>query len=351
MNFNQPERVKSSRLKILGAVLTVFGLGLFAYFVYEAGFDEIWGGIGRLGWGFFVILGLYGVKLATRVAAWTMCVEPPHKLTFVEGFKAVVIGEALTVIIPLGILVSGTAKAISVRRQMPLVVGLSSIAIENLFYSLATAILVLGGSISFLLLFNLSENVATINYALIALVTLLIVGGILMIVYQWRFASALAEWLYGRGLATKILDAGRAEVRRFEDLIYGFYRRNSRKFLPVMLLETTFHACGILEVWFILQAISDVAPTFLTAFLLETINRVILVVFKLVPFLLGVDEAGASFITESLAIGASVGVTLAIIRKGRVLVWTALGMLLVARSGLSWKEITTAVAETQGAKA
>lgn len=343
MTFNSSENTKTLRLQILVTILTVLGLCLFGYFVYQAGFAEIWNGIGRLGYGFLFILGLYAVKILTRVVAWTLCVEAPYKLTVKAGFKAVMIGEALTVIIPLGIVVSGTAKAIAVRRHLPLVVGLSSIAIENLFYSLATALLILGGCISFLLLFDSSEAVMTINYALIAAVIAVVTSGFLLIVYEWRFASALAEWLYAKGLATRILHRGRVEIRRFENLIYGFYRRNGRKFLPVILLETIFHACGILEVWFILQAISDVAPTILTAFLLESINRAILIVFKLVPFLLGVDEAGASFITEALAIGAGVGVTLAIIRKGRVLFWTMLGMLLVARSGLSWREITAQI--------
>jgi hypothetical protein len=66
----------------------------------------------------------------------------------------------------------------------------------------------------------------------------------------------------------------------------------------------------------------------------------ILIVFKLIPFLVGVDEAGAQFVTEVLGIGAGVGIALAIIRKGRVLFWTAIGLILIVRRGLSLKEIT-----------
>ena len=61
-------------------------------------------------------------------------------------------------------------------------------------------------------------------------------------------------------------------------------------------------------------------------------SRLISVTFKFVPFVIGIDEAGAQFITETLAIGAGVGVTLAIIRKGRIIFWAAIGLILIAKA-------------------
>ncbi|HEX8396939.1 MAG TPA: lysylphosphatidylglycerol synthase transmembrane domain-containing protein [Pyrinomonadaceae bacterium] len=350
MTENRP-KTRISKLQIAGIVLTTLGLALFVFFVYTAGIEEIWGGISRLGLGFLFVLALYAVKVTTRVYAWTLCVEKPYHLRFVDAFRAVMIGEALSAMIPLGILMSGTAKAVAVRKRVPLVVGLSSIAIENLFYSLATGTLIVCGSIAFLLTFHPAGNVATVGYAIIAIITTLTIGGFFMVIQEWRFASWLAEWLYGKGLATRVLRHGRVEVERFEDLIYGFYRKHPRKFLPLVLLETAFHAVGVFEVWFILRAVMDVAPNFLTAFLLETINRAILVVFKLVPFLVGVDEAGAQFISDALALGAAVGVTLAIVRKGRVLFWTGLGVILIVRSGLSFREVSAETFSAQKSEA
>jgi hypothetical protein len=78
----------------------------------------------------------------------------------------------------------------------------------------------------------------------------------------------------------------------------------------------------------------------MTSFLLESVSRLISIVFKLVPFVIGIDEAGAQYITDTLAIGAGIGVMLAIIRKGRILFWTGVGILLIVKRGLSFKEIT-----------
>jgi hypothetical protein len=333
------KNLRGKRLQIAGVVLTILGLCLFAYFIYKAGIAEIWDNISKLGWGFALILALFGLKLATRVWAWMLSVEKPYKLSFATGFRAMVIGESLSAMIPLGILISGTAKAIAVRKELPIVAGLSSIAVENLFYSLATAILIFCGALAFLINFELTGGLLAVDYVLLAAVPFLVIVGFLAVIYEWRLASWLAEWLYGKGLATRILHDGRAEIRKFEDLILQFYQNEAKLFLPIILLEIAFHALGVLEVWLILRAVSAISIDIGAAFLLETANRIILVVFKLIPFLLGVDEAAARFVTKALGVGTAVGMTLAIVRKGRVLFWTAIGVILIVRSGFSIKEV------------
>jgi hypothetical protein len=68
----------------------------------------------------------------------------------------------------------------------------------------------------------------------------------------------------------------------------------------------------------------------------------ITIVFKLIPFVIGVDEAGAQFVAETVGIAAAIGVTLAIIRKGRILFWTVIGLLILVKRGLSLREIRRA---------
>jgi hypothetical protein len=160
-----------------------------------------------------------------------------------------------------------------------------------------------------------------------------------MVVRQWHFLSSFCEWLYNRHVGRGILENGRRQARLFEDLIYGFYRSNPRRFLPIFLIQIVFHTLGVLEVWFILSRLSDALPSLYGAYLLESVSRVISIVFKLVPFLIGVDEAGAQFVAETLGLAVGIGVTLAIIRKGRILFWTAIGMILILRREISLIEM------------
>lgn len=331
---------KINRLHILGIILTIAGIGLFAYFVYSVGINEILSGIARIGIsGFLVILLGYFARILIRSIAWKLSVNEPYKLSIFDTLQAVIIGEALSSMIPLGILISGTAKAVAVRRRVPMVIGLSSVATENLFYSFGTGIFIAFGAIAFLKTFELAAGwFWAINF-LIGLIFLLILLGFLMVVRQWHIASAICQKIYEKGFLRGILENGRFQVREFENQIYGFYRRYPQRFVPIFLMQIVFHALGVFEVWFILTKISDVAPTIYTSFLLESVSRAITVIFKLIPFLIGVDEAGAQFVTETLALGAGIGVTLAIIRKGRILFWTAMGILMILKREISIADV------------
>lgn len=340
--MKQPDNKKRNigHLKILAGVLTLGGICLFVYFISQIGIDGIRAGIGRVGLqGFALIFLIYAVRLALRSLAWKLCVEEPYKISFRDAYGAVVIGEAMSSMIPLGIIVSGTSKALAVRHKIPLVAGLSSLAVENLFYSLVTGLFIVFGATQLLLNFELPTFWATVSNTVIGVVIFLIVAGVIMVVRQWHFASATVEWIYQRGFLRRFLGKWRTDVRTFENRIYGFYRHQAKLFLPIILLQIVFHALGMLEVWLILSFISDIAPTVFSALLLESVSRVIIVIFKLVPFVLGVDEAAAQFITEILQLGAGTGITLAIVRKGARIAWAIIGILLLVKRGFSLREL------------
>src|SRR5688572_3889937 len=323
----------------LGFVMTAFGALLFSILVYSVGFDELAANIVDFGVvGFAILLAIYGVRLLARAAAWHLTVSDTDVLRIKDTFPAVIIGEAVSSMIPLGIMISGTAKAVAVRKRVSLVVGFSSVATENIFYSVVTSIFLIAGAVTFALVFPLDDAWIWTLGVLIAITFGVLVFLLAMVIRQWHFASATCEWLYGKGVARHLLENGRHKVRLFEDLVYGFYREHKERFLPICLLEVAFHALGVVEVWFILSRISDSA-SLLNAFLLESVSRTITIVFKLVPFMVGVDEAGAHFVAEQLGIGAGIGVTIAIIRKGRILFWALVGLVLIAKRGLSMAQL------------
>lgn len=338
-NTQNPSK-RLNHLKILGLLLTAIGIGLFIYFVYSVGISEILEGVGKIGWiGFAIILFIYLLRICVRASAWKLSVYDPYKLSFYDTFSAVIIGEAVSSVIPLGILASGTSKAVAVSNRVPLVVGLSSVATENLFYTLVTSLFIVSGATAFLYNYSAESSWIWTIYALIGFIVILLALGILMILRQWHWASGICEWLYKKGVLRKYLEDGRLHVRLFENLIYGFYRRHPNRFAPIILFEVLYHACGIAEVLFILSRISEAVPTFYSAFLLESVSRVVTITFKLIPFAIGVDEASSQFISENLALGIAVGVTIAILRKGRILFWAIIGILIILFRGLTLAEI------------
>ena len=145
----------------------------------------------------------------------------------------------------------------------------------------------------------------------------------------WRQPALVSRALSGSRLQSH---AEGSDGSRIE--IYGFVVRHRSAAAAVMLAEASFHALGVAEVHLTLTLLYGSAPALLTSFILETTNRLIQVVFKFVPLRLGVDEAGTAVFTQVLGLGSQTGVTLAIVRKARVLFWTAAGAVLLLREGL-----------------
>ena len=325
------------RLTPLGIIFALLGLALFAYFVKRAGIGQIGDGIRRLGAGFLIILAISAVRQIVRSCAWSLCVEDPYRLKFWDAFRARVMGDAIGNVLPFAsFVISEPAKPALIRDRLPLMVGLSAIAIENIFYSLSVAVSISCGMIALLLSFSLPHGMRIGSFIVLAVILIVIAVGTFLIRKQVRFISGAAGFLHRRGVNDKWVEKGRT----MEDRIYGFYRRHQARFVPILLLEACFHLAGVLEIYVTLSFISpDQAPTFLTAFILESVNRVITMAFKFIPLRMGVDEAGTGKVSRVLLFTEVTGVTLAIVRKARDVFWSAVGMGLLLHRGLSLRAV------------
>jgi hypothetical protein len=332
---------RSRRFAPLGIIFGLLGLVLFAYFVSHAGVGEIMSRIQRLGAGFLLILAVSSIRYIVRAVAWTRCIEPPHRLPFRTAFAARLMGDALGNIIPfVSAAVSEPSKAVFVKDRVPLMVGLSALAIENIFYTLSVTLFIFAGTATLLLTFSLPKG---LRYAsIVALViTLLIIPLVYLIIRgQLRFLSGVLGYLGDRGVARKFVDKLRPRALSLEERVYGFYATSQRSFISIFALDMCFHLAGVLEIFVTLLFISPVAPTLTQAFILESVNRIINITFKFIPLRAGVDEGGTGQVSKVLGFAKDVGVTLAIVRKGRDIFWSAIGLLLIWKKGHGFTRIT-----------
>jgi Uncharacterised protein family (UPF0104). len=345
MNKSVSKKNVSKRFTPVGIIFAVLGLLLFAYFIWKANPADIWANIKQLGAGFLLVMLVSGIRPVVRAMAWTRCFEGDQKLPLADALRAYLIGDAVGTLVPLGIFVSEPAKAALVRERVPLVTALSALAVENLFYSLSVALFIFSGTVALMLSFPLPKPLQIASICALVGVAVTIAIAFIVIRQQWKFLSGTLEFLYGRKIGRRFLENKRERVRSLEERVYGFYAHNRARFIPILLLEACFHLSGILEVYVVLYFISDVAPTLLTAFILESVNRFINVVFKFVPLRMGVDEAGTGMLTKVLKQGTTVGVTLAIVRKARIICWTAVGVALLIRRGLSLRDVSKGAEE------
>ncbi len=210
---------------------------------------------------------------------------------------------------------------------------LSSIAVENLFYTLTVAIVIVTGTVALLFTFDVPRPLQQASVLALVAVAGAVGAAWVVLARQITVVSSLVSWLDRRRLGPEGLRARFEKLQVFEQRVFGFASRNAGRMLPILAFELTFHVLGVVEVFLTLYFLAgEQAPTLLTAFVLESVNRTITVVFKFVPLRLGVDEAGTELLTRTLGLPAGIGVTMALVRKARILSWTAIGVaMLVAR--------------------
>ena len=304
------------KVRPLAIVGTVAGVLLFIYTLQAAGPREIFRQLGQIGVGFTVVLVLSALRMAIRAKAWSLCVEDAEGFTFGQAFKAFVTGDAVGNVMPLGPLASEGTKALLGRRNMSTPAAFSSVVLENIFYSISVAIVVMIGTLAFLLGYRPTSAALTITLAL---------GAVAIV-------STVAVWWLLRSqprLLSRFLrhDA----VRDAEDRVFRFASAQKGRIGQILLFEFAFHVAAVLEIYFLLRLlIGHSDRTLLMALILGTVERLITVAFKFVPLRLGVDQVGSGSVADVLGIGSATGITIATVRTARNLFWAAVGLMMLA---------------------
>lgn len=293
------------------------GLILFAVAVRAAGVSEIAAGIARIGWGLLPILGLAGARFVLRTQAWRLCMPPAARLPFPPAFTAFLGGDAIGNLTPLGMLASEPTKILLTRHRQDTRESVSSLAIDNLVYAASALTFVAIGAVLLLvtvpLPFEWREGAAALLVAVLAasIVAMRLLRG---------------TWSAARGQRPP----WRERLATLRQSVLAFSAANPSQLARVYALHLVFHVLAILEVYLALQWLLGASSPGLTqVVILTALDRVVMIVFKFVPYRVGVDEWTSGAMTSLLGLGTAVGVTLALVRKLRHLFWTGVGLALI----------------------
>lgn len=313
--------MKSRLLSILSFIV---GIVLFFFLVRKAGVSEIAGRLSGIGLGFIAILGLAVFRQFARTYAWLRCMSDDDRaLGFFSVWKARLAGDALSDLTAAGPLLGEPVKLAAlgdVRRLRDLA---SSLAIENLLYGITCALIVVTGAASLLTLFGVEESIRTAGYIASAVSISIIFASFVIVRYRIAVLSSVAGWfsgMPGMGWLKGIVEA--------EQYIFDFFQFRRADFLAAMFGEICFHLVALAEMWLAVYLLNG-STSLLVAFVLESVNRAINLVFAFVPALVGVDEAGSGMVAAAVGLGSGVGISLALVRKCRMLIFIVIGLIFL----------------------
>jgi hypothetical protein len=334
-------RLTSRGLQIASLLGALGGVILFVWSMQQAGTAAVVDGIRRVGGGIVIVIALGGVRTLVRAAAWRLCLDPEDQVTLGSMFAASVAGDAIGNVTPFGFLVSEPSKIVMVRGRIAVQASVPSLAVENLVYSATVVAMLVAGAAALLLSFPLPRALQIMGVLVLLVTPLVAIAAARIIATRRRVVSDAIEWLVRHRIAARYLTERLPAVRQAGDRIAGFVARRPGAVIPVILLELSYHAAAIAEIWFALGLITGLRPRVLTAFVLEAVNRTITIVFQFVPMWLGVDEAGTAAVTSAVNLGSAAGVSLALVRKVRVVTWTMIGLLIGLYRALSVSDAVT----------
>ena len=314
-------------MTLTSALTAIAGIALFAWLVWTYP-REIWTGFQKIGWGLAIIVALGGLRFATRAAAWMLCIEPPHALGFTRAFAAVVCGDSVGNVTPLGPLASEPTKIACVRGHIPIGPALTALAIENVIYTLTVGAMIAAGAAALLLSVDLPVQLREVSQIAIAAIVAVFVAVAWVL---WRRPAIVTTLRPVARIAGPRLD----KLRAMEGEVLTFASRRRQTIIPLVGLELSFHALGVIEKHLTLWLILGAPPPLLSSFIVETADRLITVAFKFLPFQVGVGEAGTGLVTKLLGLGGPAGVTVSIVRKARMGIWSLIGTALLVQRGLA----------------
>lgn len=331
--------MSGSRFSPFTALVAIVGAGLLIYTVQRVGgWPAVVSGIASLGWAFLAVVALGAARMAVRARAWTLCAVNPGGgsgepaaggLSFSDAFGAILAGDAAGNLTPLGLFASEPTKILLARGQVSTVTSIASVVIENAFYTASVCAVLLGGTWLFLQRANVPPGLEQISEAIVVLVFL---GGVVAV---WAARTRPAVLSRLAPIVTRLArraDAPAEAVREVEARIYGVLQWPAARLLHVTAWEASFHALAVAEVWLVLRLLpGGGALTLVDAFLMESAGRFVTIAFKFVPYRLGIDEVGSGAVAQALGLTAANGVTLALVRRLRILVLNAVGLIKLAR--------------------
>ncbi len=318
-------RPKFSLLNILVAII---GIAVLIFTVRRVGWSEVVSGVASVGWWFILVVVLGASRMACRARAWIICADDAN-LRFRDAFGAMLAADALGNLTPLGLLASEPTKIMLTRSRISTVTSVASVTTENAFYTASVAVVLLAGTWFFFQRADVPPALEQLAEVIVMAIVIAVVIGVWLARSQPALLSRFAP------LITRL--AGRAAVpaeaiREVESRIYGVLGWRMGRLARIGSWEALFHVAAVAEVWLVLRLLPGAADaTLVDAFLLESAGRFVTIAFKFIPYRLGIDEAGSGAVAQVIGMGPAAGVTLALVRRLRIMVLNVFGLIRLAR--------------------
>jgi phosphatidylglycerophosphate synthase len=299
--------------------------GLFAYLVWHAGPANLWQNLGKLGWGFTLVIVLAGISHLAKTWAWQMTLgKDQHRISFSRLVGLRLGAEAAGQLGILGQTFGDSIRVSHLSREIQMANSVASVTLDRGLY-LATGIVVtITGILAALPMLSLS-------HALLIYAGLFVFGStaflsltVMMLRKRWPLLSSSARIIGRIPFLKRWIEQQFELIQDMESALFDFHHNTPKRFWGSFSLNLAGQCLAICEVGLALWLLGAHIG-FSGALITEALTKLVNAVGNFNPGNIGTYEGGNMLIGRIFSLSSSTAIALAVARRLRAFFWTVVG--------------------------
>ncbi len=318
---------------MLKLALLFVGLLTLGFIVWHIGLERIYDAAAQLGpFALIVLLIPSTIMYVIEAYGWKVTLGPSAKdLPFWRVLAIKTAGEVVNLTTPAGYIGGEPLKAyLLTKHHVPMVEGLASVVIAKTTKTIAEVLFIfLGIMLAFRTVDSDGSLGQTVFTALISVSLLVFVTASLVFAQREGFFTWLLKFTRKIGLKIRFLEAREDKLRSLDRMILEYYRDNRQAVYASTGLFFLSWMSEALEVYVIIWYLGGPA-TVLSAISINALSVFIKGGSFFIPGSLGAQDLGNFLLLRDFGYSDVAGVTFALVRRYRELVWIGIGLLCLA---------------------
>lgn len=321
---------------MLRSILLVLGLLTLGLLVWHIGPGNIYDAAARLGPAALVVVLIPSlVMYVIEAYGWKITLGPSAKdIPFWRVLAIRTAGEVVNMTTPTAYVGGEPLKAYLLKKHgVPMVEGLASVVIAKTTMTIAQVLFILIGiGLGFWLL-GANGSSGQMAAAGLLSVGLLFFGTAAFVLVQRRgLFTWILDLLRRIGLRIGFLEAREEQLKSLDRTILNFYTHHQSAFYASTGLYFLGWLAEALEVFVIIYCLGGPA-TALSALSIGALSVFIKGGTFFIPGSLGAQDGGNLLLLQAFGYSDVTGITFALLRRFRELVWIGIGLLCLASAG------------------
>jgi glycosyltransferase 2 family protein len=308
------------------SLFVAVGVLLFFYLIWRIGFAAVWENISRFGIWFAAILFVGAAWLFVQACAWSLIQNAFfQKVPLRTLFRIKIIGDALNILLPSASVGGEAARAMLLRKAVPLKEGIPSVLFDKTIEFVASTVFLAIGLLLGCIFLRLPEGLLAPSLICLAVTA---AGVVLLILFSRKGFYGILLKLTGRHPKIRGWVTAREEqLVTLDANLRLLYTSRDPRILAAAVLHFLGRLLGTLEVLVILRVLG-VPAGFIQALFIYVVIVLINTAFFVLPGQWGITESAGVLILKGMGQPAAVGLSLGVIRRIRKLAFVGLAIVL-----------------------